>query len=107
MTETTVITARSISNMPPTKANQSDMRSTQRVQFKGVPGVFFLWFYVTTRALPTLQYDVYFSYFLINPCALANNALPSLPLAVASATHSSYKLADAVRQFASSLAGIM
>ena len=44
MTETTVITARSISNMPPTKANQSDIRSIQRVQFKGVPGVFFLWF---------------------------------------------------------------
>ena len=44
ITETTVITARSISNMPPTKANQSDMRSIQRVQFKGVPGVFCLWF---------------------------------------------------------------
>ena len=46
------------------------------------------------------------SYFLIRSFAVCSSALPSLPLAVTSFTHSSGRFAVAFSQFASSEAGI-
>jgi len=57
----------------------------------------------TIHATLTCCGRYFFSYFLIRSCAFVSNALPSLPLAVASATHSSYRLAEAVRQFEAKL----